>query len=132
MFERLLDFRQVRERLTPSGLYLLTVVDGAGDSPLLFSLIATLGQVFPVVEVWADAEQLREGGRITYILAAGAKSTAAGQLKAADGSERLWVRWPAADLRSRVMSSGAPILTDDHAPVARLLAQHFGATSDGL
>ncbi|MGI9382189.1 MAG: fused MFS/spermidine synthase, partial [Methyloligellaceae bacterium] len=122
--------RRVSERLTPSGLYLLTVVDGAGRSPLLFSLIATLREVFPVVEVWADAEQLRQGGRITYIIAASGQATATGQLEAADGSERFWLRWPAEDLLARVKSSSAPILTDDHAPVARLLAQHFGASLD--
>lgn len=121
---------QVRERLTPTGLYLLTVVDGAGRSPLLFSLVATLDQVFPVVEVWADAEQLRRGGRITYIIAAGAQATTTGRLEASDGSERFWVRWPVADLMARVKSSGAPVLTDDYAPVARLLAQHFGALLD--
>ena len=122
--------REARGHLTPSGLYLLTVVDGAGRSPLLFSLVATLSQVFPVVEVWADAEQLRQGGRITYIIAAGAQATATGQLEASDGSERFWVRWPAEDLMARVTASSAPVLTDDHAPVARLLAQHFGATFD--
>ena len=57
-------------------------------------------------------------------------STRKGWVEQFDGSERLWVRWPAADLRARVTSSGAPILTDDHAPVARLLAQHFGAPLD--
>ncbi len=122
--------QEVGESLTPSGLYLLTVVDGAGRSPLLFSLVATLSQVFPVVEVWADAEQLYQGGRITYVIAAGAQATASGQLEATDSSERFWVRWPAEDLMARVSSSHAPILTDDHAPVARLLAQHLGTTLD--
>jgi spermidine synthase len=121
--------QQVSERLTASGLYLLTVVDGAGRSPLLFSLVATLSQVFPAVEVWADAEQLREGGRITYVIAAGAQATAVSRIKASDGSDRLWVRWPPDDLMARVRSSDALVLTDDHAPVARLLAQHFDRTS---
>ena len=34
-------------------------------------------------------------------------------------------------LRAFFIGGGAaPVLTDDHAPVARLLAQHFGATFD--
>jgi spermidine synthase len=122
--------QQVSDHLTASGLYLLTVVDGAGRSPLLFSLVATLGQVFPVVEVWADAEQLREGGRITYVIAAGTQRTAVNRIEASDGSGRLWVRWPPDDLMARVKSSDALILTDDHAPVARLLTQHL-ATPGG-
>jgi spermidine synthase len=122
--------QQVSDHLTASGLYLLTVVDGAGRSPLLFSLVATLGQVFPAVEVWADAEQLREGGRITYVIAAGAQRTAVNRIKASDGSGRLWVRWPPDDLMARVSSSDAFILTDDHAPVARLLGQHLGTSFD--
>jgi spermidine synthase len=120
--------RQVSERLTASGLYLLTVVDGADRSPLLFSLVATLSQAFPAVEVWADAEQLREGGRITYVIASGAQATAVNRIKAFDESGRLWLRWPADDLMARVRASGALVLTDDHAPVARLLAQHFDRT----
>jgi len=120
--------REVSDALADSGLYLLTVVDGAGHSPLLFSLVATLSQVFPVVEVWADAEQLREGGRITYLLAAGARATATHRIEASDGSGRLWVRWPSDDLLARVRASDALVLTDDHAPVERLLAQHLGRT----
>ena len=118
--------RQVSDSLAENGLYLLTVVDGAGRSPLLFSLVATLSRVFQVVEVWADAEQLREGGRITYLLAAAGQPTATHRIEASDGSGRLWVRWPANDLRARVEASGALVLTDDHAPVERLLAQHLG------
>jgi spermidine synthase len=120
----------VSKRLTASGLYLLTVVDGADQSPLLFSLVATLSQVFASVEVWADSAQLLEGGRITYIIAAGAQPTPVHRIDSADGSDRFWVRWPTGDLIARVSSSDALILTDDHAPVARLLAQHFGGTTD--
>ncbi|MDX1422980.1 MAG: fused MFS/spermidine synthase [Kiloniellales bacterium] len=120
--------QEISESLTPSGLYLLHVIDGAGHSPLLFSLVATLSQVFPVVEVWGDAEQLRQGGRITYLVAAGSEATATSRIQAADGSDRLWVRWPGDDLMARVRASDALILTDDHAPVTRLMAQHLAAT----
>jgi spermidine synthase len=116
---------EVRRRLTPRGLYLLTVVDDAARAPFLLSMLATLRRAFPVVEVWADAQQLGAGGRVTYLVLAGRSATPRGRLRDPSEFGRLWVRWPEHRLSARLEAADPVILSDDHAPVDRLLARHL-------
>ncbi len=113
--------RTVRDHLAARGSYVLTVIDDARRSRFLFSVVKTLLQVFPVAEVWADVEQLRAGGRITYLVVSGERPTSTSRLRSRIIDSRLWLRWPSADLEQRVMAGDIPVLTDDYAPVERLL-----------
>ncbi len=116
------EFAQVvRDNLNPQGSYALTVIDEPRRTRFLFSVARTLFQVFPVVEVWAEVAQLRQAGRITYLVVAGDAPSPAGRIDSRIDLDRAWVRWPASDLEPRVMASDSPVLTDDYAPVDRLL-----------
>ncbi len=116
------EFAQiVRDNLNPQGSYALTVIDEPRRTRFLFSVARTLFQVFPVVEVWAEVAQLHQAGRITYLVVAGNAPSPVDRIDSRIDLERSWVRWPASDLKPRVPASDSPILTDDYAPVDRLL-----------
>ncbi len=117
------EFAQiVRDNLSPGGSYALTVIDEPRRTRFLFSVVRTLFEVFPVVEVWAEVSQLRQAGRITYLVVAGDAPSPAERIDSRIDLERSWVRWPASDLKPRVLASDSPVLTDDYAPVDRLLS----------
>ncbi len=116
--------REVAQHLEPDGFYALTVVDGGRRPRLLFSVVRTLRVEFRAVEVWADLDQLAGGGRVTFLLVAGARPSPTGRID--EAGSRQWMRWPGADLNARLAASGAPMLTDDYAPVDRLLLPVMG------
>jgi len=116
------EFAQViREKLKPQGSYALTVIDEPRRTRFLFSVARTLFQEFPVVEVWAEVAQLQQAERISYLVVAGDAPSPAGRIESRIDLDRSWVRWPASDLEPRIMASDNPVLTDDYAPVDRLL-----------
>lgn len=112
----------VHDRLSREGLYLVNVVDRGNDPRFLFSFVRTLATVFPVVEVWVEREEIGNPGRVTFVVAAGSEASPTGLLRSTGGIDREWRRWPWENLKKRLDLSAVPILTDDFAPVDRLLA----------
>lgn len=112
---------EIAARLMPGGFYIVNVVDGAQDPRFLLSLVKTLRGSFKTVEVWGDAAQLSAGGRVTFLVVAGDKATPTGRLASHRDDGPFWVRWPGRDLAARIAAGSLPILSDDYAPVDRLL-----------
>ena len=118
--------REIATRLKPGGFYVVNVVDMGSNPRFLAAFIRTLKQDFKSVEVWAEAEELagsQQGNarRVTFIVVAGDRlSGVPPRLFSRRGIEREWARWPARGFQARYMD--APILTDDFAPVDRLMA----------
>ncbi|MDD9878957.1 MAG: fused MFS/spermidine synthase [Magnetovibrio sp.] len=118
---------EIAARLKPGGFYAVNVVDASHRPRFLFALLRTLKLDFPAVEVWAEADEFlaaQTGGnrRVTYIVVAGAEATGAGRVGATRGIRRSWIKWPADNLGKRLARAGPPVLTDDFAPVDRLMA----------
>ncbi|MBL6931978.1 MAG: fused MFS/spermidine synthase [Rhodospirillales bacterium] len=114
---------QIARRLAPGGAYAINVVD-AGSSPLfLFSLIKTLNKDFSSVEAWVEREEIGNPGRVTFIVIASDTPSAVTTLTARHGVRRTWRRWPMEDLEDRISRAGVPILSDDFAPVDRLMSR---------
>ncbi|MFQ6022338.1 MAG: fused MFS/spermidine synthase [Acidiferrobacterales bacterium] len=117
--------REVQRRLKPQGLYTLNVVDNAFGPQFLLSAVRTLLEVFPNVEVWVDAEQIMTGGRMTFLVSASTRPTPAARIeseaKSEDDTQRTWLRWPTDKLKAEIAKSEVPILTDNYAPVDRLM-----------
>ena len=113
---------EIARRLKPDGFYALNVVDSGRDPKFLMALVKTLYEDFPNVEVWAEREEIGQRGRVTYLVTA--SNTAHGQpvLRATQGLHRTWVRWPGNDLKARTADSHVPLLSDDFAPVDRLMS----------
>ncbi|MDJ0945788.1 MAG: fused MFS/spermidine synthase [Kiloniellales bacterium] len=116
-----LEFARLLEsRLKPDGFYALNVVDGARRPLFLLASVRTLAEVFEQVEVWVDEDQLG-GGRVTYLVVAGRLGSGRDRLAAVGPEGPRWRRWPAEDLQRRIAAAGVPLLTDDFAPVDRLM-----------
>jgi len=119
---------EIAARLKPDGFYVVNVVDLGGDPLFLTAYVRTLLEDFPEVEVWAEAEELQAGlagggQRVTYIVVASKRAFASpARLVSLRGLEREWARWPITALKT-AFGPATPILTDDFAPVDRLMSR---------
>lgn len=117
--------REVALRLLPEGFYVLNVVDVATGPRLVASITATLELDYDVVEVWTE-DLTADGGddpnaRNTYVIVAGDKPFSRTVLRSVFGIERTWQQIPVNRIHAE--AGGDPIiLTDDFAPVDRLIA----------
>ncbi|MGB0749695.1 MAG: fused MFS/spermidine synthase [Magnetospiraceae bacterium] len=112
----------VARRLTEDGFYAVNVIDRGLQPLFLFAYVKTLKTVFNSVEVWVDSVEMRETGRVTFLVVSGQGGTGMDRLVSQHGIEREWRRWPDEDLNRRIHEADVPLLTDDFAPVERLLA----------
>lgn len=112
--------RDISARLTPAGFYAINIVDRLREPRFATALAHTLKRRFAHVEMWLDADAVQpQEARTTWIIVASARPTGADRLRATDGTGRAWVRVPTDRIIAAV---GEPVfLTDNHAPVARLL-----------
>lgn len=113
---------QLRDLLTPDGVYMVIIIDSWEDGQFLASFYATMKEVFPEVAV-ASCER-SSGGRDTFVLAGSRQP-----VPLAEAMEQLSNRGgfaghvvPSADLEARVAQLRARALTDNHAPVENMLA----------
>ena len=113
-------FALVRSRLKPRGVFAMTVVDHAPAPRFLVSLAVTLQRSFDKVEVWLDDAQAE--GRATFIVLAAAGATPVAALRSPVNPERSWQRWSAARLAAQAAKLKPVTLSDDYAPVDRLLS----------
>ncbi len=114
-------FALVKRRLQPGGVYVMNVVDHAERLDALLAVRRTLQTVFTHVEVFAEEGDLASGGRTTFVLFA---SEAPGGLTRADDPRdetRRFVKLPPDRLQERAARAGATLLTDDYAPIDRLV-----------
>lgn len=114
--------RAVRARLNPGGAYLVNVMEDRSAPRFLFALLRTLAEDFPAVEVWVEATEQPAGRRITYLVLASDVPTPAGRITARRGPQRVWARLPPDYVASRWAEARVPVLTDDYAPVDRLMS----------
>jgi spermidine synthase len=123
---------QIKARLLGQGFYIVNVVDAGANPRFLFSLVKTLRRTFPVVEVWQEEGQFRALGRVTYTVLATASPTSTHNISARRGFGRRWTRWPAVRLDKALRNTALPVLTDDFAPVDRLMMPILLAPDQGF
>ncbi len=115
-------FELVAARMTPDGSFLMTVIDYEDRLGSLGSIVMTLREIFPVVEVWTQAGQPTPGARMVFAVVAGQVETPVSQFTA-----------PAPDLMAfaalddrfvqALAADRGMILTDDYAPIDRLMGR---------
>ncbi|MEW8384480.1 MAG: fused MFS/spermidine synthase, partial [Candidatus Thiodiazotropha taylori] len=116
-----LEFAEiVRQRLRADGIYLMNIVDAFPDPRLVRAISKTLSEVFSHVDLWMEGVPGAE--RVTFVLSATNSERPAEIVQARFGFERTWFR-----VTEKLMALGKPldelpILTDDYAPVERLIA----------
>jgi predicted membrane-bound spermidine synthase len=114
-------FTLVREHLTEDGVFLMNVIDHADRMIALMSLVHTLEQVFPHVEIWTEARRPEPGERMINIIAAGFSPTDVDMLQGMSPAPITFARIPA-QAQAQLKAARNPIvLTDNYAPIDRLI-----------
>jgi len=115
----------VRQRLKQDGIYLMNVVDAFPDAKLVKAMVKTLGLEFSDVQVWM--EDVAEGQqRVTYVLSArNAGPAMPDEWRARRGMPREWYRVTEPLLANGTAMTDIPVISDDLAPVERLMAGLF-------
>ncbi|MFD2855713.1 fused MFS/spermidine synthase [Seohaeicola zhoushanensis] len=115
-------FDLIAARMAPGGSFLMNVIDYEDRLHALGALVATLREVFPVVEVWTRAVRPEPGARLVFVLVAGDRPTPVPTITvAAPDTETFGAmsdRWVNA-----VASASGLVLTDDFAPIDRLMGR---------
>lgn len=113
---------EIAARLKPGGFYAINVIESRQEPRFLFALVRTLWRDFKAVEIWVDGDELSAGERLTYLVVASDRPTDQPLVRASRFIPRHWVRLRDDQVRARIREAGVPDLTDDFAPVDRLMA----------
>ena len=111
----------VRRRLTADGLYLMNVVDAFPDPRLIKAIVKTLQTEFQHVDLWMD--RVPDAERVTFIVSASNAARLPKTVMARVGFERGWSRMTEDLMAYGTNPDQLPVLTDDYAPVERLIAK---------
>ena len=115
-------FALVESRLNPGGSFLMNVVDFEDRLEALSALVRTLQVVFPSVEVWTYQATPEPGARMVFILVAGQEPTPVDSF-AALAPDRMVFGALAQGWVDQLAARSELILTDDYAPVDRLMGR---------
>jgi predicted membrane-bound spermidine synthase len=118
-------FRLVRSRLSDDGVFLMNVVDFPERLHALSAIAATLRSVFPSVEIWTEQTRPAPGEQRVFVLVAADRPTAFSSV-VAQAPEPTRFAAMADSFTNRLIAQSSPaILTDDFAPIDRLLGGNF-------
>lgn len=112
-------FQLVKARLEADGLYAMNVVDHVPDMRALLAVYRTLKNVFDHVETFAEQDDFLSGGRTTFVLFASSSPSGVERIDGEDG--QVFVKIAADALDTRLDDDETPLLTDDYAPIDRLV-----------
>lgn len=115
--------QQIAARLKPGGFYALNVVEVIRRPRFLASIAETLQRRFAFVELWLWRESLspRER-RATWVVIASDAPSGAEALASSYGPANRWARAPTQEMIDLFMPDERVFLTDDFAPVNRLMS----------
>jgi len=118
--------QEIKKRLRTRGFYVINVVDQANHPRFLAAMVNTLERDFPMVEIWADEEDLAlsrsdPSARVTYGVVALEGYSPKTRMTSLFGIDRRW-RMIRGNGRLEDLIDEAETLTDDLAPVDRLLS----------
>lgn len=118
-------YAEIRSALASEGFYAMNLIDHMDRLQALAATVRTLRDVFDTVEVWVEAEDFTAGGRTTFVLVAGAAPTPQARFllppTTTGNAPRILGRMPAARVDALVATIDPPVLTDDYAPIDRLM-----------
>jgi len=118
-------FHLVRSRLSADGIFLMNVIDFPERMQALSAIAATLQSVFASVEVWTEESLPTPGEQRVFVLVAAAKPTTFSVVTAAAPNPTRFAAMAQRFTDRLVARSSPAILTDDYAPIDRLLGGHF-------
>lgn len=109
----------VANRLAPGGFYVLNVIDRVTSKRLVASVVRTLRRHFAEVEVWYEMGEYQTSTYANFIIYGAARAT--GLSAPFDATTAPATRWARLEPGSLATVADAIVLSDDHAPVERLL-----------
>lgn len=112
----------IKTRLKEEGLYVTNIVDIFPDPQFLKSIIKTIAVDFKYVEVWLETIP-ETPTRVTYVISASNESGQGDTIHAQRGFERSWYNITEPLLKTGTSLATLPLLTDDFAPVDRLMSR---------
>jgi spermidine synthase len=115
-------FQLARDRLTPGGTFLMNVIDYEDRLRAVSSVVATLQEVFPVVEVWTHQVPPVPGSRMVFVVVAGDAPTPADSIHV-PAPEVMRFGALADGMVRQLADTRGLILTDDFAPIDRLMGR---------
>ncbi len=116
-------FETVAARLDADGIYLMNVIDFQDRLHALAAIVKTLRAVFPVVEVWTERAEAEPDGRRVFIVLAGDSPTETEFVRGVGPEPYVAGRLPEDWLTNLLEERNALLLTDDYAPIDRLLGR---------
>jgi len=118
-------FSLVRARLSQDGVFLMNVVDFPERLEALSAIASTLQSVFDSVEIWTEESLPTPGEQRVFVLVAAGRPTAFSVITTASPEPTRFAAM-AQSFTDRLVGRASPaILTDDYAPIDRLLGGHF-------
>lgn len=112
---------EIARRLKPGGVYAINVIEATRAPRFLLAFAETLKRRFASVELWLTVDAVRsEAARATWLVLASDQPTGLSEHRATRPPRGAWVRVP-----TDAMLALWPerfVLTDDHAPVDRLMS----------
>lgn len=114
-------FRLVGDRLEPGGVFAMNVIDTMDRLEALAALVVTLRKVFDVVEVWTEARPPEPGERRVFVLLAGEDRSPVSSIVTRTPEPKRFAALDHGFLDDIVVRTGARVLTDDFAPIDRLV-----------
>ena len=118
-------FQLVRSRLSQDGIFLMNVIDFPERMAALSAIAATLQAVFASVEIWTEESLPTPGEQRVFVLVAAHKPTPFSVVTAAAPDPTRFAAM-AKSFTDRLIARSSPaLLTDDYAPIDRLLGGHF-------
>lgn len=114
-------FQLVSSRLSPGGVFAMNLIDNVDRLDALAAVVMTLREVFPSVEVWTAAGPPTPGERRVFVLLASDQDSPHSTIETpAPEMTRFQVLAP--DFVDNILGQKTvQILTDDHAPLTRLM-----------
>ena len=115
-------FQLVRSRLADDGVFLMNVIDFVEQLDALAAIHLTLTSVFPSVEIWTEETPPEPGQQRVFVLAAGSMPSRFDSFTALSPEPKRFAAL-GETFTGRLLKSRNPfVLTDDFAPIDRLLA----------
>lgn len=118
-------FRLVRSRLSDDGVFLMNVIDFPERLQALGAIVATLQSVFPSVEIWTEESLPAPGEQRVFVLVAAAEPTGFSAFNTAAPDLTRFAAMAGSFGDMLIARSSPALLTDDFAPIDRLLGGHL-------
>lgn len=115
-------FQLVADRLAPDGSFLMNVIDYEDRLGAVASIAATMQTVFPAVEIWTEYTQPVPGQRMVFVVVGGETRTPVDEF-AVPAPDLTRFGALADDHVTELMAAHGQVLTDDYAPIDRLIGR---------